>query len=326
MRAVITGGFGFIGATIAAQLIKDGFEVVLVDNSDRGSLDLIKMLHPEISKCSIFERDIRDKQALDGIFMEDDIVIHAAAIAGIDATAADTLKTLEVNVLGTFNVLQLASEARVRKVIEFSTSEIFGEKAFNVDEHSQPVPGSVGEARWVYGASKLIGEHFAKAVSDSSGIPVVTVRPFNCYGPGQTGEGAMSVFIRKARRGDPLYIFGDGTQIRAWIFIADLVDALLAIIKKDIKGYSSFNIGNPRAVTTVYALAKQIVSVIGSSSTIEFRPALSADIGIRIPNVSKMSEELGIDAEVDIEQGIAETNVWYDEFESYLSPLPEMFE
>jgi UDP-glucose 4-epimerase len=241
-----------------------------------------------------------------------DIVVHAAAIAGIDTVIKSPVRTMEVNMIGTANVLRAAHEVGARsRVLDFSTSEVFGSMAYRVTEDMNTVSGSAGEARWVYAVSKLAGEHLAHAYFNQYGLPTVTVRPFNVYGPGQTGEGALQIFIRRALVNEPITIYGDGTQIRAWCYVDDMVEGLLLALENPRAVGHSFNIGNARAVTTIYGLAQAVCRVLGSTSEIRFDEPLSADIELRIPETRKAEELLGFKAAVDLEEGIRRTARWY---------------
>jgi UDP-glucose 4-epimerase len=183
--------------------------------------------------------------------------------------------------------------------------------AYNSSEEDTAIAGSAGEARWVYAVSKLAGEHLAKAYQQQHKLPVVTVRPFNVYGPGQTGEGAMQIFIKRALAGEDIYIYGDGNQIRAWCFVDDFVECLMRCLSSPKAIGQSYNIGNARAVITVLGLAQTVCRVLNSKSKIIFKDALSADIGLRIPSVKKIEEDLGFKAQVDLEEGIARTAEWF---------------
>lgn len=308
-RIVITGGAGFIGSTLA-QRLADANEIVLFDNLTRNTIQYAEGgLHPNIS---LLQGDILDYLAVRSAFEGADAVVHAAAIAGIDTVIRSPVKTMEVNMIGTANVLRAAADAGVKdRVLEFSTSEVFGSMAYRVSEENQAVAGSAGEARWVYAVSKLAGEHLAHAYFREHHLPVVTLRPFNVYGPGQTGEGAIQIFIRKALNNEPISIYGDGTQIRAWCFVDDMVDALMLAVEKPEAVGESFNVGNARAVTTIFGLAETVCRVLGSSSEIQFKPALSADIELRIPETRKAERLLGFKALVDLEEGIRRTAEWY---------------
>jgi UDP-glucose 4-epimerase len=219
---------------------------------------------------------------------------------------------MTVNMIGTANALEAAHINKVKdRFIDFSTSEIFGSMAYKSSESDNTVSGSAGEARWVYAVSKLAGEHLAHAYFKQYNLPVVTVRPFNVYGPGQTGEGAIQIFIKKALKNEDIYINGDGTQIRAWCYVDDFVDCLMRCIEDPRAIGESFNLGNARAVITTLGLAQTVCRVLHSESKILFRDQLSADIELRIPAVEKTASVLGFKAKVDLEEGIAKTAEWF---------------
>ena len=325
-RIFITGGAGFIGSSLIDRLIEEN-EIIVYDKLERNSLQSKTFSHHKNLK--IIEGDILDRASLDKAMDHIDVVIHAAAIAGIDNTVKDPVRTMKVNVLGTYNVLDAAAAIHEKRgldrFIEFSTSEVFGNFAFKSEENDNMITGVAGEARWTYAVSKLTGEHFAEAYHKKHGLPTVTVRPFNIYGPGQIGEGAIQIFIRKALRGDDLLIFGDGTQIRAWCYIDDMIDGLMACIENPNAIGESFNIGNARDITTIYGLAQTVCRVLGSKSNIVFRPPLSADIDLRIPKVDKMKKILGLEAKVNLDEGIIRTSEWYKANNLLMPDYPELF-
>ena len=174
------------------------------------------------------------------------------------------------------------------------------------------ISGTAGEARWTYAVSKLAGEHLSMAYYKEFNLPTVSVRPFNVYGPGQTGEGALQIFIKKALKNEDISIFGDGNQIRAWCYVDDFVDGLMRCIENHDAIGHSFNIGNSRAVVTIYGLAQTVLRVLNSKSKIMFKPPLSADIELRIPSVEKAERILGFKAQHDLEYGIAQTAKWIE--------------
>ena len=196
------------------------------------------------------------------------------------------------------------------RFIDFSTSEVFGSMAFRSAESDVTVAGSAGEARWTYAVSKLAGEHLAHAYFSQFKLPVVTVRPFNVYGPGQTGEGAIQIFIKRALQNQDIKIDGDGNQIRAWCYVDDFVDCLIRCIEDPKAVGESFNLGNARAVITILGLAQTVCRVLNSKSRIVFEPPLSADLAIRIPSVEKTYEVLGFKAKIDLDEGILNTSKW----------------
>lgn len=305
----ITGGAGFIANALIHRIISDN-RVVVFDNFSRDTLSGSPLAgHPHLT---IVRGDVLDYPSVVRAMRGADIVIHAAAIAGIDTVIKMPVQTMRVNMLGTANVLEAARENGIQdRVVDFSTSEVFGSMAFRVSEGDDTVAGSAGEARWTYAVSKLAGEHLAKAYHQQHGLPIVTIRPFNVYGPGQTGEGAMQIFINRALRDEPIYIHGDGNQIRAWCYVDDFVQGLMACVTSPRAVGESFNLGNARAVITILGLAQTVCRVLNSKSKIIFRPALSADIAIRIPSVNKAHELLGFKAQVDLDDGILRTAEWF---------------
>lgn len=307
-KIFITGGAGFIANTIMKRLIDEN-EFVVYDNFHRDTLSGSELSnHPKIK---VVKGDVLDLPAMTQAMAGCDTVIHAAGIAGIDTVVKYPVKTMQVNMIGTSNMLEAARLNEISyRIIEFSTSEVFGSMAFRSTENDETVAGSAGEARWTYAVSKLAGEHLAKAYHTEYGLPIVTVRPFNVYGPGQTGEGAIQAFITRALKNEEITIHGDGTQIRAWCYVDDFVDCILRCLSNEKAIGESFNIGNARAVVTILGLAHMACRVLNSDSKIVHVSALSADIAIRIPSVDKSEELLGFKAVVDLEQGIKKTAEW----------------
>ena len=307
-RIFITGGAGFIANTLIKHYISNN-KIVVYDNFHRDTLTSSGLLtHPNIT---VIKGDVLDYNFLETTMKGADVVIHAAGIAGIDTVIKDPVKTMRVNMIGTANALEAALVNNVRdRFIDFSTSEVFGSMAFKSSESDQTVAGSAGEARWTYAVSKLAGEHLSHAYFQKHKLPVVTVRPFNVYGPGQTGEGAIQIFIKKALKNERIHIDGDGSQIRAWCYVDDFVDCLIRCIENPDAIGHSFNIGNARAVITILGLAQTVCRVLKSESEIVFDPPLSADIAIRIPSVEKTRELLGFKAKVDLEEGILNASEW----------------
>jgi len=308
-KVFITGGAGFIGSSLATKLYKSN-KVFLFDNLTRNTLKYTTLLNH--SNISLVKGDVLDYKSLKKSMKGSDIVVHAAAIAGIDTVIKSPVTTMEVNIIGTANVLKAAKENEVKeRILTFSTSEVFGPMAYRSSESDVTVAGSAGEARWVYAVSKIAGEHLAYSYHREFGLPISTVRPFNIYGPGQTGEGAIQIFIRRALKNEDIYIYGDGTQIRAWCFVDDMVEGLLLSLENSNAVGESFNIGNSRAVTTIYGLAQTVCRVLDSQSQIFFKEALSADVELRIPETKKAYELLKFTAKIDLEEGIIKTAEWY---------------
>lgn len=305
----ITGGAGFIGSTLIGRLI-DHNHIIAYDNLFRDSLkDKAYRNHPNLT---FVEASVLDIDTLSKAMQPADIVVHCAAIAGIDTVIESPVTTMSVNMVGTANVLEAATHVKhVERVVSFSTSEVFGTNAFRSTEADTAMIGKVGEARWTYAVSKLAGEHLAMAYHQERGLPTAVVRPFNVYGPGQVGEGALRTFIQRAIKDEPIEIHGDGTQIRAWCYVDDMIDGvLLAMVHPSAVG-ESFNIGNQRAITTIYGLANTVTRVLRSSSPVLFAPKDYADVELRIPSVTKAKKLLGFEAKVDLDEGIRHTARFY---------------
>lgn len=301
-RIFVTGGAGFIGSTLIERLI-DANQVVVYDNFARDALS--SKPFRDHRNLEVIKGDVLDSQSLAEAMAGATAVVHCAAIAGIDTVIKSPVTTMHVNMIGSANVLECASKlSGCSRVVCFSTSEVFGQLAFRSSETDTTVMGRVGEARWTYAVSKLAEEHLAIAYHQELGLATTVVRPFNVYGYGQVGEGAMRIFVENALKGEPIQIHGDGTQIRAWCYVDDMVDGvLLALTHPDAIG-ESFNIGNQRAVTTIYGLASTIVRVLGSKSPIEFIRKDYADIELRVPSVDKARNVLGFEAKIDLDEGI----------------------
>jgi UDP-glucose 4-epimerase len=310
-KIFITGGAGFIANTLIKLLVEKN-KITVYDNFHRDTLTGSGLSdHPNIK---IIKGDVLNLELLTESMKGADIVIHAAGIAGIDTVIKDPVRTMRVNMIGTANALEAAKLNGVKdRFIDFSTSEVFGSMAYKSAETDQTVSGSAGEARWTYAVSKLAGEHLAHAYFHQYKLPVVTIRPFNVYGPGQTGEGAIQIFIKRALKNEDIHIDGDGNQIRAWCYVDDFVDCLYRCIENPKAIGESFNIGNSRAVITILGLAQTVCRVLNSKSQIVFDPPLSADIALRIPSVKKSEELLGFKAQVDLEEGIKRTAIWMEQ-------------
>ena len=256
--------------------------------------------------------DVRDadvvREATEGV----DYVVHMASIAGVDTVMKNPVTTMEVSLQGTMNVLEAArAVSGVKRVIDFSTSEVFGSYAFRVREADVTSLGAVGEARWTYAVSKLATEHLAHNYWKQYQLPTCAIRPFNIYGPGQIGEGAIHAFVVRALGGDEITIHNEGDQIRSWCYIDDIVEGILLCLTKVEAIGQSFNIGNPRSTVTIYQLARLVARLANSDSPIRFVRWDFPDVELRIPDVKKAEKLLGFRAHIDLEDGIARTIDWY---------------
>jgi UDP-glucose 4-epimerase len=310
-KIYITGGAGFIGSTLIGMLVEKN-RMIAFDNLTRDSLkDKSFHNHPNLT---LIEGDVLDFDAVTRSMEGADIVVHCAAIAGIDTVIKKPVSTMRVNMLGSANVLEAASRlSHCDRVVCFSTSEVFGQQAFRSSETDNTVMGKVGEARWTYAVSKLAEEHLAISYYKELNLPTTVVRPFNIYGPGQVGEGALRTFIKRALANETIEIHGDGTQIRAWCYVDDMIDGVMLAMTHPKAVGESFNIGNQRAVTTIYGLANTVVRVLNSKSQIVFVRKDYADVELRIPSVHKALDLLGFEAKVELDDGILRTAEYYRE-------------
>ena len=308
-HVLITGGAGFIGTALAARLADDN-HVRVLDILRRNALSKAGLdRHPNIE---LVVGDVRDMTAVRRAVTGCDHIIHMASIAGVDTVLKNPVMTMEISLEGTMNVLRAANDSiGVKRVIDFSTSEVFGSYAFRVREADVTSLGAVGEARWTYAVSKLATEHLAHNYWKQFNLPTVSIRPFNIYGPGQVGEGAVHAFVVRALKGEKLLIHNEGDQIRSWCYIDDIVDAILLTMEREEAVGESFNIGNPRSTVTIYQLAQLIVRLTESKSPIEFIEWDFPDVELRIPDVKKAEKLLGFRAQVELEQGLLDTIEWY---------------
>lgn len=311
-KILITGGAGFIGSYLVENLVHDN-NVTIFDNFRRNAIQYTKFSHD----VNQIEGDILDSNQLKKIIPKTDIIIHLAAIAGVSSYYNNPLKTLEVDALGTYNILKIASKENVGQVILFSSSEVYGQYASDVSEESNTVQGPATDSRWSYAVGKLVGDHFGQAFSKMTPLNVTSVRPFNVYGPRQVGEGAIQIFIKKALRNEAIEIRGSGKQIRAWCYIDDFLTAIIYMLGNK-KAYNQiFNIGNPQAAINVTGLAQKIISLASSTSKIVYTKNSMTDIVKRIPDVTKAQKVFNFIPAVNLDTGLASTVNWYKENENF---------
>jgi UDP-glucose 4-epimerase len=303
-RILITGGAGFIGTHLAERL-KTRAEVVLFDNIRRDSLSLVPDLLTN-STVRLIRGNVLDPASLEPAFEGVDAVLHLAAIAGVASYHREPLNTLRVNLLGTVNVLDQVVKHGVKSIVDFSTSEVFGAHALDVKETDPCGVGPSSDLRWVYATSKIASEHFCLRTATQHGFNCTIVRPFNIYGPRQTGEGAIGNFCRAALERRPLTVYGDGGALRAWCYVSDMVDAIERILETPAAAGEVFNIGNAREVETTLGLARRIVR-IESGARIDFQPMSGSEVRVRVPSIDKARAILGYEPQVDLDRGLRAT-------------------
>ncbi|MFU0823720.1 NAD-dependent epimerase/dehydratase family protein [Clostridium sp.] len=309
-KVLLTGGAGFIGTRIC-NLLYENNEILIYDNLNRNSIKNTNLL--DKTNVKLVQGNILDfnylKSVIDGF--RPNIVIHLAAVAGIDTVIKNPVTTMKVNMIGTYNILEAVKDLNLDRFIDFSTSEVFGSYAYKVDEQHTTNLAPVGEARWTYSVSKLAGEHLTHSYHKEYGIPSVSIRPFNIYGPGQVGEGAIHQFVLRAIKNEQMQVHGDGDQIRSWCYIDDFVDGIMLCLTKEEAIGNSFNIGNPRGTITISMLAHLIKRIADSKSEIVYVPKNYIDVELRIPSIEKAQRLLGYEPKYDLALGLEKTIEWY---------------
>jgi nucleoside-diphosphate-sugar epimerase len=307
-RICITGGAGFIGSHLAQQLVERN-HVVVYDNLHRNALQFAHLDgHPHLT---FIKGDVMDAEATHRAVTGCNIVIHCAAIAGVYSVDRNAVTTMEVNMLGTNNVVRAALAAGAERFVEFSTSEVYGPFIHKGREDDLTTIGPVGENRWVYAASKLASEHLSFAHYKEDGLPLTIVRPFNVYGPRQVGDGAIRGMTLQALQHAPITLYNDGTQIRAWCFVEDFVDGVLRCAERTEAVGQAFNLGNPQGTITNFELANMIIRLANSKSDIVFKPHPGPEVDLRVPSIEKAQALLGYQPKVSLETGISRTIPWY---------------
>lgn len=315
-RVLITGGAGFIGSHLVARLVPD-HDVVVYDNLHRNALQFAHLDgHPHLH---FIQGDVLDYDAVRRAVEGCTIVIHCAAIAGVYTVDRSAVRTMEVNMLGTHQVVKAALEVGVERFVEFSTSEVYGPFTHKGKEDDPTTIGPIGESRWVYAASKLASEHLSYAHFKEDGLPLTIVRPFNVYGPRQVGDGAIRGMVLQALRNLPITLYNDGTQIRSWCFVDDFVDGVIRCVERPEAVGQAFNIGNPQGTATNFELANTILRLTHSSSEIVFKPHPGPEVDLRVPSIEKAMTLLGFAPKISLAEGIGRAIPWYREHLSVLT-------
>jgi UDP-glucose 4-epimerase len=307
MKALITGGAGFVGSHLAEALLAEGHKVVVIDNLSTGSMDNIRHLKTQDRFEYVIET-IENEPLLAELIDAADVVFHMAAAVGVKLIVEEPVRTIETNVHGTELVLKHAAK-KGKLVVVFSTSEVYGKSTdLPFREDSDLVMGSTMKHRWAYACSKAIDEFLALAYWKERDLPVIVVRLFNTVGPRQTGRYGMVIptLVRQALEGMPMTVFGDGTQSRSFTDVSDVVGALMRLVKEPGAIGQVFNIGNVHEVS-ILELAEQIRRKTGSSSEIVLVPYDKAyeagfeDMPRRVPDLTKIRALIGYEPKVPLD-------------------------
>jgi UDP-glucose 4-epimerase len=308
MRVLITGGAGFVGSHLSDALLERGDEVFILDNLSTGAIE--NVVHLKNNPKFHYTIDtVSNEPVLAELIDQCDIVVHLAAAVGVKLIVEQPVHTIETNVHGTEVVLKHASKKK-KLVLIASTSEVYG-KSTNVPfrEDADLVLGATSKHRWAYACSKLIDEFLALAYWKERKLPVIIVRLFNTVGPRQTGQYGMVIpnFVRQALAGQPITVFGDGTQSRSFTYVGDVVKAMVALINEPRAVGHVFNIGNGNEIT-IGALAEKVKFMTSSSSEIVRVPYEKAyeagfeDMPRRVPDISRIRALIGYEPTVELDE------------------------
>jgi UDP-glucose 4-epimerase len=307
MRALLTGGAGFVGSHLADALLERGHQVIVIDDLSTGSLDNVAHLQGRPGFECVIDT-IMNESVVASLVSRVDVVFHLAAAVGVKLIVEAPVRTIETNVHGTEIVLKAAGQHR-KLVVVFSTSEVYG-KSTDVPfrEDADLVMGSTVKHRWAYACSKALDEFLALAYYRERGLPVIVVRLFNTVGPRQTGRYGMVIptFVRQALTGAPITVYGDGRQMRSFTYVGDVVDVLVKLAAEPRAVGEVFNIGHTQE-TTILDLAERVRRTTGSTSEIVLVPYDEAyqagfeDMPRRVPDLGKISRLVGYRPTVDLD-------------------------
>jgi UDP-glucose 4-epimerase len=305
-KALITGGAGFIGSHLAELLLERGWPVVVLDDLSTGSIKNVAHLkaHPGFSYVL---DSVMNRSLLLELVDQTDVVFHLAAAVGVRLIVEAPVRTIETNIKATELLLDLCARKQ-KPVLLTSTSEVYGKldkPTFSEDD--DVVLGPTSRARWCYAASKIIDEFLARAYYREKDLPTVVVRLFNTIGPRQTGQYGMVAprFVRQALLGEPITVYGDGTQRRSFTWVGDVVDAMVKLIQHPEAYGEVFNIGHTDEIS-IYELAELVKGMTESPSEIVFVPYAQAyesgfeDMARRLPDLTKIRQAIGYRPTLDL--------------------------
>jgi len=309
-RALVTGGAGFVGSHLAESLLERGWDVTVIDDLSTGSIDNIAHLkgHPSFSYTI---DTVLNRPLLAELVDRADQVFHLAAAVGVRLIVEQPVRTIETNIKATELVLELAAKKH-KRVLLASTSEVYGkQESHPFSESDDVVLGPTSKSRWCYAASKMIDEFLAIAYATEQSLPVTIMRLFNTIGPRQTSQYGMVVprFVKQALRGQPITVYGDGTQRRSFTWVGDVVKAMITLNCHPEAPGEVFNLGHEKE-TSIHNLAVLVRERTGSDSGIVFVPFEEAyapgfeDMPRRLPDISKLQDLIGYRPTMDLPEMI----------------------
>lgn len=309
-KIIITGGAGFIGSHIAERCVSEGHEVVIIDDMDDYYSPVLKKKNVDyVSKfgtVTFIRGDITNLEFLMGVIDDNvDYVFHEAAQAGVRISVENPFKPNNINVVGTLNVLQASIDSNVKRVINASSSSVYGKvEHLPFDEKHPTRPVSP------YGVSKLAAEHYCRVFYEVYGLPTVSLRYFTVYGPRMRPDLAISIFTEKMLKNEPITIFGDGEQTRDFTYIDDIVAINMKLLDTNRADGVVMNIGSGNRIS-VNDLAKNLKEIVGSSSGISYADVQKGDAEHTLADVGLVKELIGYESSVKIEDGLKRFVKWY---------------
>ncbi|MBN2288473.1 MAG: GDP-mannose 4,6-dehydratase [Candidatus Glassbacteria bacterium] len=306
MKALITGGAGFIGSHLCERLLDSGYRVTIIDDLSTGRMENIQHLVGN-EKFSFAIENILNETVMDRLVYECDIIFHLAAAVGVELIVSRPVEVIQTNILGSEMVLKIANRYQ-KKVLITSTSEIYGKsEKVPFAEEDDSLMGSTTKNRWSYACSKAVDEFLALAYHHEKRLPVVIARLFNTVGPRQTGRYGMVIprFVAHALKNEPIPVYGDGSQSRCFTYVSDTVEYLTHLAVDQRANGRIFNIGSQEEIT-ILELAAKVKEITGSSSRVEIIPYDQAyetgfeDMHRRVPDISRVVELTGYRPQYDL--------------------------
>lgn len=308
MKIVITGGAGFIGSHLTERLINEGHDIFVIDNFSTGNLENLSAISSS-PKLRIVNGSILDIDLCNSIVRQSDYVFHLAAAVGVFKIVNNPLESLRTNLLGTENLVEVAMKNNVPFFLA-SSSEVYGKNSKNsLNETDDRIIGSPSKLRWTYSEAKALDESIVYANFVLHGLKGRIARFFNTVGPRQIGNYGMVIprLVNQALMGEPINVFGDGTQRRCFLHVYDAIDAILSVAFSNNTIGKTVNIGN-RYEVSINELSQLIIKITNSRSSIKYVPYQEAygngfeDMERRVPNIDLINALVGWSPKISLEQ------------------------
>jgi len=308
MRILVTGGAGFMGSHLTARLVDRGHDVFVLDNLSTGTMKNLSHIQPR-QNLKVLRADIRRiSPSILRRLRRIDAVCHQAAMTSVQESVKNPVSTTEVNLIGTLRILEAARRLRAERIVYASSAAVYGTpRALPITEDADMAPISP------YGSSKAASELYCKSFEQNHGIGTVCLRYFNVYGPRQASSqysGVISIFATKLLRRLPLPIFGDGTQSRDFVFVADAIDGTIAALEKESLQSRQFNIASGKE-TTILEVARMMQEIAEASSDLKFKPPRMGDVRRSVADIARAQDELGFRPATDLRDGLSATIQWF---------------